>query len=75
MGLHHLPSKSLQFNEAWMPSANPAADLRAWLRPLTLHDQEDLADAEPDAIRFQLYQMTARHAAHTRRRWLRIETS
>ncbi len=75
MGLHNLPSKSWQVNEAWMLTANLAADLHTWLRLLTLHDQGDLADAEPDTMRFRLYHLPARLAKHARRRWLRIETT
>ncbi|WP_406410634.1 transposase [Streptomyces sp. NBC_01614] len=74
MGLHNLPSKSWQINEAWILSANLAADLDAWLRLLTLHDHPGLADAEPDTMRFRLYHPPARLANHARRRWLRIET-
>ncbi|MCX4784172.1 hypothetical protein [Streptomyces sp. NBC_01264] len=44
-------------------------------RLLTLHDQGDLADAEPDTMRFRLYHLPARLAKHARRRWLRIETT
>jgi len=73
MGLHNLPSKSWQINQAWMLSANLAADLDAWLRLLTLHDHPGLADAEPDTMRFRLYHLPARLANHARRRWLRIE--
>ncbi|MDX2678531.1 hypothetical protein [Streptomyces soliscabiei] len=43
MGLHNLPSKSWRVNEGWMLTCNIAADLDAWLRLLTLHDQDDLA--------------------------------
>ncbi|WP_420824432.1 transposase [Streptomyces seoulensis] len=75
MGLHNLPSKSWQVNEAWMLTCNLAADLHAWLRLLTLHDQDDLADAEPDTMRFRLYHLPARLARHARRRRLRIEHS
>jgi hypothetical protein len=75
MGLHNLPSKSWQVNEAWMLTANLAADLHAWLRLLSLHDQDDLADAEPDTMRFRLYHLPARLASHARRRRLRIEHS
>ncbi|MFE4416143.1 IS1380 family transposase [Streptomyces sp. NPDC056821] len=75
MGLHNLPAKSWTINEAWMLSANLAADLDAWLRLLTLHDHPDLADAEPDTMRFRLYQLPARLAKHARHRWLRIETT
>ncbi|WP_338674579.1 transposase [Streptomyces sp. SCSIO 30461] len=75
MGLHNLPSKSWTVNEAWMLTANLAADLHAWLRLLTLHDQGELADAEPDTMRFRLYHLPARLAKHARRRWPRIEHS
>ncbi|MGW0885856.1 IS1380 family transposase [Streptomyces sp. NPDC002671] len=73
MGLHNLPSQSWQINTAWMLAANLAADLDAWLRLLTLHDSEDLADAEPDTMRFRLYHLPARLARHARHRHLRIE--
>ncbi|EST38748.1 hypothetical protein N566_05715 [Streptomycetaceae bacterium MP113-05] len=75
MGLHNLPSKSWTVNQAWMLTCNLAADLHSWLRLLTLHDQDDLADAEPDTMRFRLYHLPARLAQHARRRWLRIETT
>lgn len=73
MGLHNLPSQSWQVNTAWMLAANLAADLHAWLKLLTLHDQDDLADAEPETMRFRLYHLPARLACHARRRFLRIE--
>jgi hypothetical protein len=73
MGLHNLPSKSWQINVGWMLAANLAADLDAWLRLLTLHDQDGLEGAEPDTMRFRLYHLPARLTAHARRRWLRIE--
>ncbi|MCZ7416997.1 MULTISPECIES: IS1380 family transposase [unclassified Streptomyces] len=75
MGLHNLPSKSWQVNEAWMLTCNLAADLDAWLRLLTLHDCDELADAEPATMRFRLYHLPARLSRHARRRWLRIETT
>ncbi|MFD5110668.1 transposase [Streptomyces cinereoruber] len=62
-------------NEAWMLTCSLAADLDTWLRLLTLHDQDDLADAEPDTVRFRLYHLPARLAKHARRRWLQIERS
>ena len=43
------------------------------LRLLTLHDSEDLAEAEPDTMRFRLYHLPARLAKHARRRYLRVE--
>ncbi|WP_329295673.1 transposase [Streptomyces sp. NBC_01455] len=72
MGLANLPSKSWETNASWMLTANLAADLDAWLRLLTLHDQADLADAELDTMRFRLYHLPARLAHHARRH-LRIE--
>ncbi|MEY9988269.1 hypothetical protein ABIE67_000301 [Streptomyces sp. V4I8] len=73
MGLHNLPSKSWQVNAGWMLACNLAADLDAWLRLLTLHDQDGLEHAEPDTMRFRLYHLPARLADHARRRYLRIE--
>ncbi|MEU7068417.1 transposase [Streptomyces sp. NPDC046161] len=73
LGLRNLPSKSYALNESWMLTANLAADLDAWLRLLALHDEPDLADAEPDTMRFRLYHLPARLSRHARRRWLRIE--
>ncbi|WP_436847075.1 hypothetical protein [Streptomyces atratus] len=55
-----------------MLAANLAADLDAWLRLLTLHDQDELVDAEPDTMRFRIYHLPARLAAHARRRYLRL---
>lgn len=75
MGLHNLPSKSWEINRGWMLSANLAAGLDAWVRLLALHDTEDLADAEPDTMRFRLYHLPARLTKHARRRWLRIEAT
>ncbi|MGR8007501.1 IS1380 family transposase [Streptomyces hypolithicus] len=72
MGLHNLPSKSFTTNQGWMLAANLAADLDAWLRLLALHDQDGLADAEPDTMRFRIYHLPARLAAHARRRHLRL---
>ncbi|MFE9922848.1 IS1380 family transposase [Streptomyces sp. NPDC005774] len=75
LGLHNLPSKSFAVNQGWMLAANLAADLDAWVRLLGLHDIADLADAEPDTMRFRLYHLPARLAKHARRRYLRIERS
>lgn len=75
MGPRNLPSKSWTMNASWILTANLAADLDAWLRLLTLHDETDLADAEPDTMRFPLYHLPARLSRHARCRWLRIETT
>ncbi|MEY9850126.1 hypothetical protein [Streptacidiphilus sp. MAP5-3] len=50
-----------------MLSVNLAADLNAWLRLLALHDHDDLADAEPDTMRFRLYHQLALLTKRARR--------
>jgi hypothetical protein len=40
-----------------------------------LNGQTELADAEPDTMRFRLYHLPARLADHVRRRWLRIDAT
>ncbi|WP_234436392.1 transposase [Streptomyces sp. NRRL S-813] len=73
MGLHNLPSKSWTMNANRMLTCSLAADLDAWLRLLTLHDRDALADAGPDTMRLRLHHLPARLAAHARRRRLRLE--
>ncbi|MFJ9752958.1 transposase [Streptomyces chartreusis] len=68
-----MPSQSWEVNRGWTLAANVAADLDAWVRLLALHNIDDLADAEPDTMRFRLYHLPARLADHARRRYLRIE--
>ncbi|MET7519434.1 transposase [Streptomyces sp. NPDC005480] len=75
MGLHNLPAKSWIANRGWMLAANVAADLDAWLRLLVLHDQEDLADAEPQTMRMRIYHQAGRLARHARIRHLRLDAS
>lgn len=53
MGLRNLPSKNWTVNSGWMLAANLGHDLDCWLRLLTLHDQADLARAEPDTMRYR----------------------
>ncbi|MGW7355799.1 hypothetical protein ACWGI0_03745 [Streptomyces sp. NPDC054802] len=60
-------------NRSWILAANLAADLDAWLRLLALHDQDDLADAEPETMRFRIYHLPARLTALVRRRHLRLD--
>ncbi|WP_211766548.1 transposase [Kutzneria sp. CA-103260] len=57
VGLGLLPSKSWQFNTAWALAATIAADLDAWTRLLLLHDEPELAAAEPETIRMKLYHL------------------
>jgi len=75
MGLHRLPSKHWTINQGWVLTANLACDLAAWTRLLGLHDQPDLAHAEPDTLRYRLWHLPARLTRHARRRWLNISHS
>jgi hypothetical protein len=72
MGLTNLPSQSWTVNQGWVLAANIAADLAAWTRLLGLHDQPELAHAEPDTLRYRLLQLPAKLATHARRRTLTI---
>jgi hypothetical protein len=72
MGLHNLPSKSWTVNRGWVLAANIAADISAWTRLLGLHDQPDLAAAEPETLRYRLLHLPARITTHARRRRLSI---
>jgi hypothetical protein len=75
MGLRRLPSKDWTVNRGWVLAANLACDLAAWTRLLGLHDQPDLAHAEPDTLRYRLWHLPARLARHARRRTLAISSS
>jgi len=72
MGLRKLPSKAWTVNQGWVLACNIAADLDAWTRLLGLHDQPDLADAEPDTLRYRLLHLPAKLATHARRKILSI---
>lgn len=72
-GPANLPSCSWQVNRAWMLTCNLAHDLDAWLRLLTLHDDEELAVAEPRAMRYRLYHLPGKLTRHARYRVLAIE--
>jgi hypothetical protein len=69
VGLGLLPSRSWQLNAAWVF----AAALDAWTRLLLLHEEPDLAKAEPETIRMKLYRLPARLTAHARRRTLHLD--
>jgi hypothetical protein len=72
MGLRNLPSKTWVVNCGWVLAANIAADLAAWIRLLGLYDCDDLADAEPDTLRYRLLSLPARLVRHARARVLKI---
>ena len=73
VGLGLMPSKSWQLNTAWVLAATIAADLDAWMRLLLLHDEPELAAAEPETIRMKLYHLPARLSTHARRRTLHLD--
>lgn len=73
MGLRNLPSQSWTVNRGWVLAANIAADIHAWMRLLGLHDQPELAEAEPETLRYRLLHLPAKLTTHARRRWLRID--
>jgi len=68
MGLRNLPSKAWTVNRGWVLACNLAADLAAWTRLLGLHDQPDLAHAEPGTLRYRLLHVPAKLATHARQR-------
>jgi hypothetical protein len=72
MGLRNLPSKAWTVNRGWILACNIAADLAAWTRLLGLHDQPDLAHAEPGTLRYRLLHLPAKLTTHARRRTLTI---
>jgi len=72
MGLRNLPSKDWTVNQSWVLAANIAADLDTWTRLLGLHDQADLAHAEPDTLRYRILHLPAKLATHARRTILSI---
>jgi hypothetical protein len=75
MGLRNLPSKSWTVNQGWVLAANIASDLTAWTRLLGLHDQPDLAHAEPETLRYRLLHLPATLTTHARQRTLKISTT
>ena len=72
ISLRNLPSQSWKINRSWVLAANIAADIQAWTRLLGLHDQPDLAEAEPETLRYRLLHLPAKLATHARRRVLTI---
>jgi DDE family transposase len=72
MGLRNLPSKTWQVNAGWVLAANIAADLAAWTRLLGHSDDEELANADPDTLRYRIWHLPAKLARHARQRVLAI---
>jgi Transposase DDE domain group 1 len=72
MGLRGLPSKTWQVNAGWVAAANIAADLAAWTRLLGHASEPELRDAGPDTLRYRIWHLPAKLAAHARQRTLAI---
>jgi hypothetical protein len=72
VGMRALPSKDWTVNHGWITAAAIATDLIAWTRLLGLHDQDELADAAPDTLRFRILHVPARLAHHARKRTLHL---
>ncbi|MDQ4033262.1 MAG: IS1380 family transposase [Actinomycetota bacterium] len=69
-GLGHLPSTSIEINQAWCIAATIACDLLCWLRLLCLHGL--LATAEPKTLRYRLLHTAVRVVRGQRKRKIRI---
>ena len=72
MGLRGLPSKTWQVNAGWVAAANIAADLAAWTRLLGHAGEPELRDADPDTLRYRIWHLPAKLAAHARQKTLAI---
>jgi hypothetical protein len=59
---------SWQVNVGWVITANIAADLAAWTRLRSCHDDADLREADPETLR--IWHIPARLAVHARQRFL-----
>jgi hypothetical protein len=71
-GIADLPSQSWTVNRGWVLAANIACDITAWTRLLGWHDQDDLAHAEPETLRYRLWHLPATITIHARQRTLKI---
>ena len=69
-GLEHLPSKSMEINQAWCVAATIAADLLCWLRLLCL--DATLAAAEPKTLRYRILHTAVRLVRGQRKRKIKI---
>ncbi|MEO3801478.1 hypothetical protein [Nonomuraea sp. B1E8] len=65
----------MDVNVGWVLAANLDADLDAWTRLLGLHDDPELARAEPQTLRYCLWRLPARLISHARQRMLKISAT
>jgi hypothetical protein len=74
VGLRGLPSKTWQVNAGRVTAANIAADLAAWTRLLGHAGEPELRDADPDTLRYRIWHLPAKLAAHARQKTLAISS-
>jgi hypothetical protein len=72
-GLGRFPSRDFAINQAWLTAVMIAVDLIAFAQTIVLHDQPDLAKAEPKTLRYRLLHVAARLTRGQRRLRLRID--
>jgi hypothetical protein len=72
-GLGRFPSRQFNINAAWLVCALTAIDLLAWAQTILLHDQPDLAKAEPKKLRYRLLHVAARLVRGGRRLRLKLD--
>ncbi len=72
-GLNRFPSKQFAINQAWLTCALTAIDLIAWTQTILLHNQPDLARAEPKTLRYRLLHTAARLVRGGRKTRLKLD--
>jgi hypothetical protein len=72
-GLNRMPSKRFAINSAWLTCALMAIDLIAWTQTTLLHEEPDLARAEPKALRYRLLHVAARLVRGGRKLRLKLD--
>jgi hypothetical protein len=74
-GLGRFPSRQFAINAAWLSAVMLAVDLIAWTQTLLVHDDPQLARAEPKTLRYRLLHVAGRLIRGTRRLRLRLDTT
>jgi Transposase DDE domain group 1 len=72
-GLGRFPSRQFAINQAWLICALTAIDLLAWTQTMLLHDEPDLAHAEPKKLRYRLLHVAGRLVRGGRRLRLKLD--
>ena len=72
-GLGRFPSRQFAINQAWLACTLIAIDLIAFAQTILLHDQPQLAKAEPKTLRYRLLHVAARLVGGGRKLRLKID--